>query len=157
MNKNNFYIWHIEADELQAKRHIMCFDNGVIRVADRGFTDLLKDYNSKEELIKCYQENYEKSSAASSVANAYWLFSEMEEGDVVVAIRVVKGVMWALAYGAVKGSYKYDDSVEEYKHSFPMEWHKLEVSKELNVAKPKSIFRKLDDKEISVVKLKLLL
>lgn len=76
----------------------------------------------------------------TSALNQVWRFSQMSEGDVVVANQ---GTSRVVGIGVVTGSYYFEDDADKYKHRMPIEWNDTNVH-EVDQPGWRSTFIKLD-------------
>lgn len=134
-------IWKIAPGE-RARLWEEFRDSGTVRVGWDEIGDL-GQYQSDTELKKALDEQWPHSSGGSlTLARRLLAFRDLETGDRIVANR---GTDEILATGTVNGSYRYDETLPEYRHLVPVVWDTSHAQK---LPKPqhgwRSTFAKVD-------------
>lgn len=117
------YLWAVANDQMKCFAN--CLLEGYIKIDGRGLSDFM-EYETMEDMIDHYLEITGKSKA-KSFAIACFTFSDIHEGDIVVAANFSQGVGYtALAWGIVTSDYIYNEDSPKYQHSFKVDWHEVE-------------------------------
>lgn len=144
------YLWAVAKDEMKCFAN--CLLDGTIKIDGRGLNDFM-EYETKEEMIDQYLEITGKTNA-KSFAIACFTFSDIQEGDIVVAANFSQGVGYtALAWGVVTGEYIYDGEAPKYQHSFNVDWHKAEHKIIPPKVRAKSFMKECKDEKFKIIEL----
>lgn len=118
--RSNVKYWMYAPGE-QAKMWDEFYDKGIMGL---GWPDLgdIRNYDSKEEVVKKLQELENTTSSKKNDATANYDFANhISKGDIVIAKR---GRKEYLGYGIVLSDYDFDDTQEHYKSFRKVKWIK---------------------------------
>lgn len=118
--KKNIKYWMYAPGE-QAKMWDEYYEKGIMGL---GWTNLgdIRNYNSKDDIVKKLQELENTTSSKKNDATANYDFANnISKGDIVIA---KKGRKEYLGYGIVLSDYDYDDTQEHYKSFRKVQWIK---------------------------------
>ncbi len=127
--RSNVKYWMYAPGE-QAKMWDEFYDKGIMGL---GWPDLgdIRNYNSKEEVVKKLQELENTTSSKKNDATANYDFANhISKGDIVIAKR---GRKEYLGYGIVLSDYDFDDTQEHYKSFRKVKWIKKGIWNEEKV------------------------